>query len=52
MPGISIYLVGEKIHDLRLGFTYAKEIVVVFFSLIKPNILCIKEIFGGISPLR
>jgi hypothetical protein len=48
--GISIFLVGEKIHCLGFGFTDEKN---VFFSpSIRPNILCIKYVFGGISHLR
>jgi hypothetical protein len=50
--GISISLVGEKIHCLGFGFTNEKIIIFVFFSSIRQNILCIKYVFGGISHLR
>jgi hypothetical protein len=39
---ISISLVGEKIHCLGFGFK-----CLCFFSSIRPNILCIKDIFSG-----
>jgi hypothetical protein len=48
---INISLGGEKIHCLRFGFANEKN-VFVFFSSIQPNILTIKDIFGGISHLR